>query len=391
MANDIRENYMPKAAIPGFDQALAQIRAGSVDGAMHQLKSLISSYGDHQTGEIRSLLCQLEIHTGKFRQALRQAKELSGEFPERTYYTVLEAQCLYLLEKNASALKKIRSIHEIHDAYENYAIVYSAILNLNGMKSKTVDPFREALKQWKERDMESMEPVDRQFGLVAGCDILGYEIDDDYRDQAEKDLKDYMQDLSHAENLNEKASANLARHISDLSKPAAQKEWSRKLLKELADFISENGLLSDHPETMNEVYFSIEYHEMDEDPKALIALKECFQAFNDIDTHKRSSHYDDHDQFMDQIDLYSYQWIYAELCKEHLEDISYVNRQYPLFSNAVNHYLNEADAIEETQKNCIKELVTLTGLSEKRITNDLKEQYEKLIHMDPEKLKEEMN
>lgn len=391
MTDDIRKNYMPEAAIPGFDQALAQIRAGSVDGAMHQLKSLISSYGDHKTGEIRSVLCQLEIHTGKFRQALRLAEELSGEFPERTYYTVLEAQCLYLLEKNASALKKIRSIHEIHDAYENYAIVYSAILNLNGMKSKTVEPFREALKQWKERDPESMEPVDRQYGLVAGCDILGYEIDDDYKDQAEKDLKEYLHDLDQVETLNEKASENLAKHISDLSSPASSKDWSRKLLKELADFIGKKGLLSDHPETMNEVYFSIEYHEMDEDPKALIALKECFQAFNDIDTHQQSSRYDEHDRFMDQVDLYSYQWIYAELCKEHLEDIAYVNRQYPLYHDAVNHYLNETDEIEKTQKNSVKELVSLTGLGEKRINDDLKDQYDRLIHMDPEKLKEEMN
>lgn len=389
MNDEVMKQYIPKAAVPGFNKALDMIRNGAADGAIRQLKSLISSYGDHQSGEIRSLLAQLEIHTGKLKQALHLSEELTKEFPDRTFYQVLEAQCLYLLEKNASALKKIRSITEIHDAFENYAEVYSSILNQNGLKSKVIEPFHIALEQWEKT--ESRDLSDTYFGVIAGCDILGYETDFDLKDDAENNMQEYLQYLDTVNDLNEHASEALADHISSLSASAVQKDWSRRLFKELIEFIQKKNLLSDHPEVMNNAVVNIEFHEMDEDPKALIALKECLQAFNDIDHHKKAEHYDDHDRYMDQVDQYSYQWIYAELCKEHLEDISYAQDHYPSYWDAVNHYLNEEDEIEKTQKNSVRQLVSLVGLSEKQIIEDLKEEYDKLIHMDPEKLKAEKN
>lgn len=385
--NIVMTQYIPKAAIPGFNKALDMIRDGAADGAMHQLKSLISSYGDYQSGEIRSLLAQLEIHTGKLRQALRLAEELAKEFPDRTFYQVLEAQCLYLLEKNASALKKIRSIQEIHDGFENYATIYSSILNQNGLKSKVIEPFHIALKQWQEKD--AMELSDTYFPVIAGCDILGYETDFDLKDHAEENMQEYLRYLDTFNELDVQASEALADHVSTLSASAVQKEWSRNLFKELIDLLQKKNLLSDHPEVVKNAVVNIEFHEMDEDPKALIALKECLQAFNDIDHHKQSEHYDDHDRYMDQVDQYSYQWIYAELCKEHLEDISYAQESYPSYWNAVNHYLNKKDEIDKAQKESVHQLVSLVGLSEKRIIEDLKEEYDKMIHMDPEKLKAE--
>lgn len=382
------KKYIPEAAIPGFNKALSQIRSGSVDGAMHQLKSLTTSYGDHISGEIRSLLCQLEIHAGKFRQALRLSEELSEEFPDRTYYIVLKAQCLYLLEKNASALKTIRSIKQINDAYENYAIIYSSILNLNGMKSKSIDPFREAFHQWKEKDPVSMEPTDQAFGLIVGCDILGYEADDDIEKPAQKDLEEYISYLNGIQKPDKQACSLLAQHVSRLSGAAVQKAWSRKLLKQLLDHIQNLGFLSDYPETLNDAYVNIEYHDMDEDPKTFIAVKECLQAFGNIKDHQNSPQYDDHDQFMDQIDKATYQWIFAQLRKDHMKEIDYARNNYVAYWNEINDYLNEEEEIEKTQNKSVQALVQLTGMKEKQVIADLKDEYDKLIHIDPETLKD---
>lgn len=389
MDYDQLNQYMPEAAVPGFRKALSQVRSGSVEGAMNTLKSLITSYGDHQSGEIRSVLCQLEIHTGKFKQALHLAQDLTKEFPDRTFYHVLEAQCLYLLGKNASALKNIRAIKEINDAYENYAIVYNSILNLNGMKSKSVDPFREAFNQWQKKDLQAMEAGDRTFGLIAGCDILGYEADDNLEKNAEADLQDYLDYLDTVKDLDEQSSSVLAQHISQLNNSTVtQNEWSRKLFQKLLAYIEKRGFLSDHPETINSAYINIEYHNMDEDPKAFTAVKECMQAFSTIHTHKQSSDYTEHDQFMDKVDQATYQWIFAELRKEHMEEIDYARTNYSAYWNEINDYLNEEEDISKVQESSVATLVKTTGLSEKQVLADLKDQYDKLIHIDPAKLQE---